>query len=298
MNGLWPENRRSAATLTVDFFDDAFILAQEPRMAGRDKSLSVWRYGAQRGVERLLRLFDDMAVRTTWFVPGCVAERHAALVRDIHAAGHEIGNATYACENFDALPLEAQADSARRAQDAIGQAIGQAPEAFRSPWGNWAPGLPVALLRAGLRWSSSWRGDDRPYFHAGEPGAQDRLLEIPLHYELEDEPYFIFNLYPPVPSGQPRIAPYRDALSNLMQDFAGFHKLGLCYPLRIHPEILGTAGRIGLLRELLEHISATPGAWLASGGEIAAWWRSRHTSNEPGHPADLFAPRHRPAPTP
>ena len=52
--GRCPEGKRMAFVVTVDFFDTLGILMQEPRMAGRDKSLSVWQYGATRGIDRVL----------------------------------------------------------------------------------------------------------------------------------------------------------------------------------------------------------------------------------------------------
>jgi len=119
-----------------------------------------------------------------------------------------------------------------------------------------------------------------------------------LHYELEDEPYFSFNLYPPVPVGQPRIASYREVLANWRQDFAGFHRFGLCMPLRIHPEILGTAGRIDLLRELLGTVQSHDDVWIATGREVAHWWRANHRANEPRHPVDVLAPLHQASPAP
>jgi hypothetical protein len=30
--------------------------------------------------------------------------------------------------------------------------------------------------------------------------------------------------------------------------------------------------------------------WVATGREIARWWRSQHDGNEPGHPVDVLAP--------
>jgi peptidoglycan/xylan/chitin deacetylase (PgdA/CDA1 family) len=294
MPGRWPQGHRMAFVVTVDFFDDAAILVQEPRMAGREKSLSVWQYGAKRGVDRLLDLFDELKLRTSWFVPGRVAQKHAALVQRIHRAGHEIGNATFACENFDTLTLAQQSDSLTRTQAVLADLTGERPTGFRAPFGNWAPGFTQHLREVGIDWSSSWRGDDLPYFH---PGAADAppLLELPLHYELEDEPYFAFNLFPPIPVGQPRIASYREVLGNWQQDLAGFHRFGLCLPLRLHPEVIGTAGRIDLLREFLVGAMAHPDVWFATGGEVGAWWRSQHTGNAPGHPVDVLAPLHQPS---
>ena len=299
----WPEGRRMALVVTVDLFDDAAILVQEPRMQGREKSLSVWQYGAKRGVDRLLALFGELGLRTSWFVPGSVALRHAPLVARIHGAGHEIGNASFGCENFDTLNLAQQHDSLMAAQQALAGITGEAPTGFRSPFGNWAPGFTRSLREAGIGWSSSWRGDDLPYFHPPAPGhdgtdAGAPLVELPLHYELEDEPYFSFNLFPPVPVGQPRIASYREVLGNWQQDFAGFHRFGLCLPLRLHPEIIGTAGRIDMLREFLVGVLARADVWPATGAEVATWWRSQRTSNEPGHPVDVLAGLHQPAVAP
>lgn len=72
------------------------------------------------------------------------------------------------------------------------------------------------------------------------------MIELPLHYELEDEPYFAFNLSPAVPPAHHGIASYSHTLGNLQMDFAGFHRFGLCYVLRLHPEIIATPGRIGV----------------------------------------------------
>ena len=291
----WPNGKRMALVVTVDFAGTHGILAQVPGMAGREKSLSVWGYGAKRGVDRLLRLFDQMKLTTSWFVAGKVAREHAELVRRIHAAGHEIGNLGLAAEDFGPLSLEAQRTSFEQAQGMLADVVGIAPRGFRSAFGNWSPGFTEVLRAAGVRWSSSWRGDDRPYHHPGAQAGAPALVELPLHYELEDEPCFAFNLYPAVPPGQSRIAPYGEVLANWQQDLAGFHRLGLALPLRLHPEMIGTAGRIDLLREWLATARGYGDVWITTGSELAAWWTERYPINEPGHPVDLFAPLHRPA---
>jgi peptidoglycan/xylan/chitin deacetylase (PgdA/CDA1 family) len=91
--------------LTVDFNDDLGVRTQVPAIEGREKSLSVWRYGAKRGVDRLLEALDEFDVPASWFVPGRVAETHRELVRCIDAARHEIGVSGYRCEDFDVLDL-------------------------------------------------------------------------------------------------------------------------------------------------------------------------------------------------
>ncbi|KAA0016000.1 polysaccharide deacetylase family protein [Salinicola corii] len=281
---VWPGAMRSAVVLTVDYSDVLGILAQVPAMAGREKSLSVWRYGSQRGVERLLARLDDAGLRTSWLLPGRLAETHGTLVDDIATAGHEIACAGYEYEDFSALTPQDQIQVLWRGRDALAARTGISPTGFRLPLGAWAPGFELELVRAGFTWSSSWRGDDLPYRHPEAGG----LIELPLHYELDDDAYLAFNLSPPVPPGQSRIAGYRETLANWQADLDGFHRLGLCAVMRLHPELIGTPGRAGLLRELLAGLRDQPMRWVATGHEVARWWATNGPDIPSDHPACVF----------
>lgn len=285
----WPEGYRCAVVLTVDYNDIHGILTQAPEVAGRDKTLSVWRYGTQRGVDRLLSLFDELKVRSSWFIPGIVAEENPQHIQAIQAAGHEIACAGYRHQNYDTLDLAQQREEIARGCAALQALTGRVPSGFRIPAGNGAPGFIKALGESGIRWSSSWRGDDLPFAH---PTAHE-VIELPLHYELEDEPYFAFNLSPAVPPAQSRIASYSHTLGNLQMDFAGFHRFGLCYVLRLHPEIMGTPGRIGVLRELLQGIQQHEDVWIATGEEVAQWWADSAPPPTEDHPASVYERHYR-----
>jgi peptidoglycan/xylan/chitin deacetylase (PgdA/CDA1 family) len=286
---VWPDGYRCAVVLTVDYNDIHGILTQAPEVAGRDKTLSVWRYGSQRGVDRLLGLFAELGVCSSWFVPGIVAEENPEHIRAIQAGGHEIACTGYHHQNYDSLSLDEQRAEIARGGEALKTLTGQLPTGFRIPAGNGAPGFIEALRDHGIRWSSSWRGDDLPFAH---PTASE-VIELPLHYELEDEPYFAFNLSPAVPPAQSRIASYSHTLGNLQLDFAGFHRFGLCYVLRLHPEIIATPGRIGVLRELLAGIQRHEDVWIATGAEVARWWAESATAATGDHPASVYERHYR-----
>jgi peptidoglycan/xylan/chitin deacetylase (PgdA/CDA1 family) len=286
---VWPKGYRCAVVLTVDYNDIHGILTQAPEVAGRDKTLSVWRYGTQRGVERLLDLFQDLRVTSSWFVPGIVAEENPEHIRAIQHGGHEIACAGYRHQNYDNLDLTAQNADIAKGCEALTALTGQRPTGFRIPAGNGAPGFIEALKSQGIRWSSSWRGDDLPFMHPTAP----EVIELPLHYELEDEPYFAFNLSPAVPPAQSRIASYSHTLGNLQMDFAGFHRFGLCHVLRLHPEIIATPGRIGVLRELLEGILQHDDVWVATGAEVAQWWADTGAPVAEDHPASVYERHYR-----
>ncbi|KAA9000451.1 polysaccharide deacetylase [Affinibrenneria salicis] len=278
----WPQDYQSAAILTIDFNDIHAILTLAPEVAGRDKTLSVWRYGTLRGVDRLLLLLDEQQVKASWCLPAIVGQEQPQLLQRIVSAGHEIACSGDRHEDFSSLTLEQQIASVQRGVEKLSALTGQRPLGFRTPAGQWKPGLAKALAAMGLRWSSSWRGDDLPYFH---PATS--LVELPLHYEMEDEPYFAFNLSPAIPAGQSRIASYQETLGNMTQDFYGYHRFGLCYLLRLHPEIIGTAGRIGILRELIGTLKQN-NVWIATAGEVAEYWQGQ-PGNDASHPAEVFA---------
>ena len=83
---------------------------------------------------RVLRLLADRGVRATFFVLGWVAERHPELVREIAAAGHEIGTHGYWHELIYRQTADEFAADLRRSIQAIERASqGVRPAGYRAP---------------------------------------------------------------------------------------------------------------------------------------------------------------------
>jgi len=82
---------------------------------------------------RTLELLARHKVRATFFVLGWVGERHPALIRDIAAAGHEIGCHSYGHRLVYRLTREEFLADTRRAQEAIAAACGVTPRLYRAP---------------------------------------------------------------------------------------------------------------------------------------------------------------------
>lgn len=83
--------------------------------------------------ERLLDLFDEFSVRSTFFVLGWVAEREPALVRRICARGHELASHGYGHQLVYDLTPEAFRADVRRAKQLLEDASGQAVAGYRAP---------------------------------------------------------------------------------------------------------------------------------------------------------------------
>jgi len=83
--------------------------------------------------ERLLELFDEAGVRSTFFVLGWVAERHPDLVRRIVAAGHELACHGYGHQLVYDLTVEQFREDIRRARAVLEAASGIAVVGYRAP---------------------------------------------------------------------------------------------------------------------------------------------------------------------
>ena len=134
---MWPKGKSCAVFVSVIFDDGLDAVTAAPDLRDRAKSFSVWKYGAARGVERLCRLFGSAGARTSWFVPGEVAESHADLVRTLVDAGHDVESRGQSFERYDGLSKAQALSHLQRARDALRALSGQDVNGFRLPVGNW-----------------------------------------------------------------------------------------------------------------------------------------------------------------
>jgi peptidoglycan/xylan/chitin deacetylase (PgdA/CDA1 family) len=267
--------------VTVDVDGDLPFLSMDPAHATRLKSRSVGQYGADHGADRLRAVLAELAVPATWFVPGLVATQQPALVERIHSAGGDLASHGTAHRDFDGLGLSAQIDEIVGGRDALGAITGEAPRGFRIPAGEWHPRFIEAMTASGFTWSSSLPADDRPFW-LDDTGD---MLEIPFRYELEDLQYLGFNLDPPFPPGQSRIASHRTVLGNWITEFDAARRWNTLFLLRLNAEIMGTPGRAALLRRLLERMQQHD-VWFATCSQVRSVWEP--AVDDVDHPYRLF----------
>jgi polysaccharide deacetylase family protein (PEP-CTERM system associated) len=138
--------------LTIDFEDWYQGLEIPPSEWGKFESRIV---GAG---QRLLRILGDANVNATFFVLGAVAERHPDIVREIAAAGHELGTHGYSHTLIYTQTPDVFREEMKRALGAVEQAAGVRVLGHRAPFFSitkkslWA--LDV-LGELGVRYDSS-----------------------------------------------------------------------------------------------------------------------------------------------
>jgi peptidoglycan/xylan/chitin deacetylase (PgdA/CDA1 family) len=283
----WPAGARCAALLTFDF-DAELIWRGVARGASLgEKVTSIGEYGARRGVQRILATLGDHGLTSTFMVPGANAVRYRDVVQAIADGGHEIGNHGFCHENFGLLSREEQLECLTRTNAALEDITGKRVDGYRTPAGDMTEDTIDLLLELGFTWSSSTRGDDRPY-RVWRHGEATELVEIPAHWELDDFPQFMFSDDPPFPVGQSRIASYSAVVDYWKTEFDAYYEEGLCFVMLMHPQTIGTPGRIGILEELIEHIRCRSDAWITTVGEVADWWRAHGSEPPDEHPAAVY----------
>jgi peptidoglycan/xylan/chitin deacetylase (PgdA/CDA1 family) len=224
--------RSVSVTVDVDGLSGLACRAGGPwegRLTARSEHEFVW-----RGLERILAVLDRCGARATFYVPGVTVEEDPGVFRDVLAAGHEIAHHGYAHLPTHTLDAAGERDELERGMAALA-AIGVTPRGYRSPGWELTPVTLALLGELGFAWDSSLMGDDRPY-------RLGPLLELPVHWALDDVPYFS------------ALRDARDVLAiwTAEHDAAEHH---LTYT--IHPEVTGRGHRLTLLERLLDHVGPT-----------------------------------------
>lgn len=156
-------------------------------------SVASWRDRPPRleiGLERILTLLDQHAVRATFFVLGWVAERNPRLIRSLTEAGHEIASHGYGHQHLSRLTRDTFRQDVSRSISILQDCTGRPVLGYRAPTfsimrsTSWAVDV---LLELGLRYDSSiypihhdrYGVPDAPVAPFWLTTHQGRILELP-----------------------------------------------------------------------------------------------------------------------
>ena len=254
----WPDGAEVAVSLTFDVDAESGWLGEDSAYERRLSTLSEARYGITRGLPRILEILDRHQIGGTFYVPGDTAERHQDAIKRRRDEGHEIGHHGHLHKRSDAISPREQREEIERGTEAL-QRLGVTPRGYRSPSWELTPETLDLLKTNGFAWDSSLMGDDRPYMHDG-------LLELPVHWSLDDWPH----LHWKPGRGDAFTAP-EAFLDTWLQEFDSAHRDRRHITYTMHPEVIGRGYRAALLDRLVEQIRDRADVWFAGHGDVAAW---------------------------
>jgi len=259
--------------------------------AGEDSPDDISRglFAGEVGAPRLLRLFDRLDIKTTWFIPGHSIETFPLQMKAVAAAGHEIGIHGYSHENPIAMTPAQEEAVLDKCIGLVTQLAGKRPTGYVAPWWEFSPVSNELLLKKGIKYDHSlMHRDFEPYYvrvgdrwtkidYAKQPdawmqplvrGHETDLIEIPASWYLDDLPPMMFIKKSPNSHGfvNPRHLEeiWRDQFDWVYReyDYAVF-------PMTIHPDVSGRPQVLLMLERLYDHIVRHPGVRFVTMDEMA-----------------------------
>lgn len=268
---VWPDGKRACVMLAFDLDGPTGGAMLDGSIWRNPEYFTLGAYGPWRALPRLLDLLDDAGLPATFFTPTWVVEHWPAQCRAIVERGHEVAHHGHRHESFWAIDSERQRAVLAHSASVFHRVLGIRAVGFRTPSGDWRAETPALLAEAGIRYSSSMRGDDRPYL-VPVAGRAEPLVEIPARWDFDDYASLAYHRGPDFPAGHDRIASYAHTLDNWKSEFDGHWREGLCLTTLLHPKVSGKPGRLAILEALFAHMRGREGVWFARGSEVADWW--------------------------
>jgi peptidoglycan/xylan/chitin deacetylase (PgdA/CDA1 family) len=283
------DSSRATVCLTFDF--DAISVWIGPMGAKSPSMISRGEFGAV-AARRILKLLEREQIPGTFFTTGHTAETYPEVVREIAAAGHEIGHHGYLHENPLALETrERERAVLERGLEALDKVAGVRPVGYRSPsWDN-SPYTIDLLLEAGFRYESSLMGNDfRPYWcRSGDVIQEDGpylfgepvdLVEMPVSWILDDWPHFEYLSLRSAGIN----APGHSAPSKVEEVWQGEFTFMYrdipdgVFTLTMHPQVIGRGHRFLMLERLISWMKSHEGVQFTTLGAAADRFRAEHPS--------------------
>jgi peptidoglycan/xylan/chitin deacetylase (PgdA/CDA1 family) len=245
---------------TFDFDAEEVWIGEDPANEHKPGVLSQGTYGAKVAVPLILELLERHGLRATFFTPGRVAERHPERVREIVAAGHELALHGYTHRSPAGLSREEEESELVRSKSIL-EGFGAEISGYRSP--SWEfSAHTVGLLGAhGLRYSSNFMDDIRPYRH-----ADGGLVELPVQWLLDDAPHFWFDNA----SWTKKISTTADVRAIWEEEFLGLRRLGGSCVFTMHPQIIGRPSRLAFLDAFVGWVASHDDVRIATCADIAS----------------------------
>ena len=253
-------------------------------------------FAGEVGTPRLLRLFNKLGIKTTWFIPGHSIETFPEETNQIVKAGHEIGMHGYSHENPLAMTPQQEEAVLVRCIELIAQVSGRRPTGYVAPWWEFSHVTNELLLKHGIKYDHSLMHKDFEcyYVRVGDRwtkidlslpaadwmqglvrGRETDLIEIPANWYLDDLPPMMFIKNSPNSHGfvNPRDIEqmWRDQFDYVYREYDD-----AVFPITIHPDVSGRPQVLLMLERLTAYIAAHPGVRFCTFDEIADDFASRH----------------------
>lgn len=229
---------------------------------------SIYEYGARAGVWRLLRLFEQFGVRTTFFTAAVALERNPEVAEWIHRGGHEVCSHGWRWEEPWTLSREEEREHMLAAIESFEKTVGARPVGWYCRYGPSVNTRELLVDEGGFLYDSDSYADDLPYYVSV---GKRRHLVVPYTMVYNDVKYVM-------PPGMASPTDFFDVCRRGFDELLREGREGTpkMMSIGLHPRWAGQAGRTSALREFLEYALAQSDLWFATREQIARHWLATH----------------------
>ena len=252
-------------------------------------------FAGEVGAPRLLKLFAEQQLRTTWFIPGHSIETFPEQMKAVVEAGHEVGIHGYSHENPIAMTPAQEEAVLDRSIELVTQLAGKRPTGYVAPWWEFSNVTNELLLKKGIKYDHSLMHNDfHPYYvRVGDSwtkidyskhldawmkplqrGQETDLVEIPANWYLDDLPPMMFIKKSPNSHGfvNPR---HLEEMWRDQFDWVYRENEYAVFTMTIHPDVSGRPQVLLMLERLIQYIRSHDGVRFVTFDEIADDFKAR-----------------------
>ncbi len=289
----WPNGAQAACAIVVsaEYYEmqppaDAFIPANVPGGFGRGpypdfRNYSARAYGNRVGIFRIFAALEKYRLKASVALDALSADLCPQLLPHIARHGCEIVAHGQSVTRVISSSMSQDEERAyiRATLDTIRARTGVTPLGWHGPEYGESRRTPNLLAELGVGYVLDWPNDEQPITMRTPHGP---ITSIPMLIDLDD---VYAQFHRKITAARWRTC-VEEAVGRIVAD--GQDGRARLLVVNLHPWLSGHPFRIGHVEALFEMLAGRNDLWLATTGEIAAWWASK--SQQAGAPAGAREP--------
>jgi peptidoglycan/xylan/chitin deacetylase (PgdA/CDA1 family) len=232
---------------------------------------TVWdrQFGERVGIYRLLELFENEGIRTTFWLNGLTVQRLPELAKEIETLGHEIACEHWIHDYAFMKSYEEERESIHKTVSSFEKTLNHHPRGYLSTGIQPTDDIPKILAEEGFLYWVDPQNEELPYtLRVG-----NKQLVVAGSYTggiiLND-----YRVYTGAMTPADFLQVWKDNFDYLYEEGGkGRPGLMLC---GLHPFVTGRPSRTMVLRQFLRHAKSFPDVWFARCYEVAEWWQKHY----------------------
>ena len=278
-NISWPGNKRVAVSFVLNFeegsefsigdgddHNEGIYEVIDCEEGARDFCIeSHFEYGTRVGYWRVVDAFERYKAKMTVSSCGRAVERSPWLVKDAALRGHEIAGHGYRWQTHAKMSEDEEREAINKCVEAIREAIGKPPVGWHTR-SERSFSTRKLLIERGFIYSDDAYNDETPYF---VKVGDDLHLILPYAFDTNDMQFQNTNRFNTSASFATYVCDSFDWLLLRESNIPRMMTIGL------HLRMITRPGRMLALERILDHITKSGKAWIATREEMARHWLKR-----------------------